>query len=240
MRTLSLRGVRGGVGVSSLVAGMGHALHSLGERVLIVDLCPENMLRLYFNLATHERFGWARAMLDGATWSSQAWSVTPNLSLLPYGSLDAREQEWLEHHLVAHPGLWAERLANLSGHYDWVLFDMPQRLAGHSQIGPCHFPIQVVEADAACHVLLQQQAAEAGPLLVNRFDPGSQLQRDVMLVWRKHYADRMLSLTVHNDEAMRESLAFKTPVGLYAPGSLVAQDVLSLATWCLARRQEVA
>lgn len=240
MRSLSLRGVRGGVGVSSLVAGMGYALHSLGERVLVVDLCPENILRLYFNLAANERCGWARGMLDGAHWSGQAWSLAPNLSLLPYGSLNTYEQEKIEQHLVRTPRLWADRLASLAEHYDWVLFDVPQRLVGHSETGFCHFAIKVAEADAACHVLLQQQGSCTGQLLVNRFDPGSQLQRDLMLIWRKHYADRLLSLTVHNDEAMRESLAFKMPVGLYAPGSLAAQDVLSLVTWCLARRQEVA
>jgi cellulose biosynthesis protein BcsQ len=32
------------------VAALGHALESLGERVLMIDLCPENLLRLHFNL----------------------------------------------------------------------------------------------------------------------------------------------------------------------------------------------
>lgn len=240
MRSLSLRGLRGGVGSSSLLAGIGYALHSLGERVLVVDMCPENLLRLYFNLATVESCGWARGMLDGENWYNQAWSLAPNLSLLPYGRLDRDEQLEMERRLAKDHTLWARRQASLAEHYDWVLFDVPQRLVGHGNTGPCHFPIQVAEADAACHVLLQQQETMSGPLLVNRFDPGSQLQRDLMLIWRKNHADRLLPLTVHNDEAMRESLAFKTPVGLYAPGSLAAQDVLSLATWCLARRREVA
>jgi len=49
-----------------------------------------------------------------------------------------------------------------------------------------------------------------------------------------------LPLTVHADEAMREALAFKQPVGQYAPDSLAAQDVMSLAIWCLTRRRELA
>ncbi|MCX7080649.1 MAG: cellulose synthase operon protein YhjQ, partial [Pseudomonas sp.] len=44
MTSLSARGVRGGVGNSSLLAALGHALHHLGERVLLVDMCPENLL----------------------------------------------------------------------------------------------------------------------------------------------------------------------------------------------------
>ena len=97
----------------------------------------------------------------------------------------------------------------------------------------------MAEADAACHVQLLQQAG-SNPVLVNRFDPGSQLQRDLLLIWRKHYATRLLPLTIHADEAVREALAFKQAIGQYAPDSLAAQDALSLATWCLTRRRELA
>jgi MinD-like ATPase involved in chromosome partitioning or flagellar assembly len=131
--------------------------------------------------------------------------------------------------------LWARRQASLAQHYDWVLFDLPQRLPGHAAIGPCLFPIQLVEADAACHILLQHHAAGT-LLLVNRFDPGSQLQRDLLLVWRNHYAARLLPVAIHFDEALREALAFKQPLSQYAADSLAAQDILSLATWCLGRR----
>jgi cellulose synthase operon protein YhjQ len=234
---LSLRGVRGGVGTSSVLAAVGYALHTLGERVLMVDMCPENLLRLHFNLVASQRFGWARAMLDGDNWHAQAWSLAPTLDLLPYGGLSWQESMRIEQQLLDEPNLWARRQASLTAHYDWVLFDLPQRLPGHAAIGPCLFPIRVTEPDAACHVLMVQEGGTA-PLLVNRFDPGSQLQRDLLLIWRKQLASRLLPFTVHSDEALREALAFKQPVGQYAPASLSAQDALSLATWCLTRRRE--
>ncbi|EER3872665.1 hypothetical protein F8387_000582, partial [Escherichia coli O157] len=37
----------------------------LGENVLVVDACPDNLLRLSFNVDFTHRQGWARAMLDG-------------------------------------------------------------------------------------------------------------------------------------------------------------------------------
>ena len=238
MTSLSICGVRGGVGTTSLVAALGHALESLGERVLMIDLCPENLLRLHFNLLDSQDSGWARAMLDGQDWHKQAWSLKPFLQLLPYGRLSAEETMSIEQQLLHDPQIWARRQASLAAHFDWLLFDVPQRLPGHATLGPCLLPIQVAEADAACHVLLLQQAGN-NPVLVNRFDPGSQLQRDLLLIWRKHYAARLLPMKVHADEAMREALAFKQSVGQYAPDSLAAQDALSLATWCLARRREL-
>ena len=238
MTTLSLRGLRGGVGASSLLSATGQALHSLGERVLLVDMCPENLLRLYFNVGVNESAGWARAMVDGQDWNTQAWTVVPGLSLLPYGRLKWAEQEQVEQRLRQEPELWRRRQAALAAQFDWILFDVPPRLPGYARVGSSDMRLLIVEADAACHVLLQQQESDDEQLLINRYDPASQLQRDLQLIWRKQFGERLLALNIHQDEAMREALAFKKTVGAYAEASLAAQDVLSLAIWCLTRRQE--
>ncbi|UZD97758.1 cellulose biosynthesis protein BcsQ [Pseudomonas corrugata] len=238
MTSLGLHGLRGGTGSSSLLAALGYALHALEQRVLLVDMCPENLLRLHFNLAVTETDGWARALLDGQDWKGQFWNLAPNLSLLPYGRLFRADQMRLEQALSLQPGLWDRRMRALAEHFDWILFDLPHRMPWLDRAVSCQLQIQVIEADAACHVLLQQQEEMADYLLLNRFDPASQIQRDLMLIWRQHYDARLLPVTVHSDEAMREALACKQPVGRYAPGSLVAQDVLSLAIWCQTRQGE--
>lgn len=43
------------------------SLQMLGENVTVVDACPDNLLRLSFNVDFTHRQGWARAMLDGGT-----------------------------------------------------------------------------------------------------------------------------------------------------------------------------
>lgn len=243
MSALSLSGIRGGTGTTSLLAALGFALQSLGERVLMIDMCPENQLRLHFNLGIEQPSGWARALLDGQPWYEHAWRLNDALHLLPYGRLSAAQSQLVEQRLLNEPHVWAQRQASLAGQYDWLLFDVPQRLPGHAGIGPCLLPICVAEADPACMALLQQARQEPGhvpaPLLINRFDAGSQLQRDLLLVWRNSPGSRLLPMTVHTDEAIREAMAFRQPVGQYAPDSLGAQDALSLATWCLTRRQEL-
>jgi cellulose synthase operon protein YhjQ len=234
--TLGLHGVRGGTGSSSLLAALGYALHTLEQRVLLVDMCPDNLLRLHFNLAVAQTGGWARAWLDGQDWKGEFWEVAPHLSLLPYGRVVRAEQQQMEQELRQQPGLWARRISALAANFDWILFDLPQPSFRHESAVSCQLQIQVIEADAACHVLLQQQEERTDYLLLNRFDPASQIQRDLMLLWRQHYDGRLLPVTVHSDEAMREALACKQPVGRYAPRSLVAQDVLSLAVWCQSRQ----
>jgi cellulose biosynthesis protein BcsQ len=43
----------------------------------------------------------------------------------------------------------------------------------------------------------------------------------------------MLPVVIHRDEAMAECLAAKQPLGEYRSDSLAAEEVITLASWCL-------
>ena len=83
MIAMSLRGVRGGVGTSSTVAALGHALHALGQKVLLVDMCPENSLGLHFNMdltpakAGHGRPWTSNPGTNMPGWWNQACACCP-------------------------------------------------------------------------------------------------------------------------------------------------------------------
>lgn len=47
MPQIALQGVRGGVGTTSLCAGLGWALAALGERVLLIDGSPVSQLGVH-------------------------------------------------------------------------------------------------------------------------------------------------------------------------------------------------
>ena len=59
MAVLGLQGVRGGVGTTTITAALAWSLQMLGENVLVVDACPDNLLRLSFNVDFTHRQGWA-------------------------------------------------------------------------------------------------------------------------------------------------------------------------------------
>ncbi len=237
---LAMRGIRGGVGTTTLLAGIGDALHRMGERVLLVDACPENMLGLHFNMPVDEAAGWAQADLQGADWRSAAFAVQEGLVVLPYGQVPGDGPEILESRLRDHAGLWQERIHELSGRFDWVLFDLPQRLPAHVAAlmgdAPNVIPLCVLNPDPACHVLLQRRrpAPERTFFLANGFDPSVQLQRDLVQLWSTRLGRKWLSRTVHEDAAVPEALAMKSPIGRYRPESLASADFESLAIWCLA------
>ena len=91
----------------------------------------------------------------------------------------------------------------------------------------------IVNVDANCHIRLHQQALPDGAhILINDFRIGSQVQDDIYQLWLQSQR-RLLPMLIHRDEAMAECLAAKQPVGEYRSDALAAEEILTLANWCL-------
>lgn len=237
--TLSLQGVRGGVGVTTMTAALGHALHAQGERVLLVEGNPDHLLGLHLGLPAAEARGWARAWLDGDDWRDAAFEARPGLALLPYGLASDAEMVAVEERLRQWPRFWAERLPLLAAQFDWILFDLPQRLDAHvaavNHHAACALPLRLATVDPGCHVLLQRRAGDARRVLCNRYDPTLAVQRDLMQLWIDG-GPPLVPQPLHEDASVSAALARKLPLDVDADGSQAAADVASLAVWCLAER----
>ncbi|EOF6672362.1 cellulose biosynthesis protein BcsQ [Salmonella enterica subsp. enterica serovar Tennessee] len=236
MAILGLQGVRGGVGTTSLTAALAWALQILGENVLVIDASPDNLLRMSFNVDFVHQGGWARSLLDGQDWRDAGLRYTSQLDLLPFGQLTAQERE--------NPQAWQETLGEIgaaiqalkaSGRYSWILLDLPygaSPLTGQL-VSLCDHTLAIAQVDANCHIRLHQQALPAGAhILINDLRIGSQLQDDLYQVWLQSQR-RLLPIVIHRDEAMAECMASKQPLGEYCSDSLAAEEVLTLANWCL-------
>lgn len=236
MAILGLQGVRGGVGTTSLTAALAWALQILGENVLVIDASPDNLLRMSFNVDFVHQGGWARSLLDGQDWRDAGLRYTSQLDLLPFGQLTVQERE--------NPQAWQETLGEIgsaiqalkaSGRYSWILLDLPygaSPLTGQL-VSLCDHTLAIAQVDANCHIRLHQQALPAGAhILINDLRIGSQLQDDLYQAWLQSQR-RLLPIVIHRDEAMAECMASKQPLGEYRSDSLAAEEVLTLANWCL-------
>ncbi|EIO3784805.1 cellulose biosynthesis protein BcsQ [Salmonella enterica] len=236
MAILGLQGVRGGVGTTSLTAALAWALQILGENVLVIDASPDNLLRMSFNVDFVHQGGWARSLLDGQDWRDAGLRYTSQLDLLPFGQLTAQERE--------NPQAWQETLGEIgsaiqalkaSGRYSWILLDLPYGASPLTRqlVSLCDHTLAIARVDANCHICLHQQALPAGAhILINDLRIGSQLQDDLYQVWLQSQR-RLLPIVIHRDEAMAECMASKQPLGEYRSDSLAAEEVLTLANWCL-------
>jgi len=237
MISLALHGLRGGLGRTALLAALGYAMRELGERVLMVDMSADNLLGLHFNLPLGQREGWASAELQGRPFGEPVYEVLDGLCLMPFGEVADDRLHDLD--ACQQPDVWRARQAALAEHFDWLLYDLPYPAAASATRSfDTDMRILVAEAEMTSHILLGRQPIERyDMLLVNRFDPASSLQNDVLMVWRDQYRNQLPLHLVHRDEAFVEAFACKAPVGHYAPQCLASRDVQSLAVRCLARRQ---
>ncbi len=119
MRTpvLAVFSLAGGVGKTSLVATLGRALSSLGEKVLLTDTTSQGLLPFYFGASTSSP-GVVR------TFSPPTGSTDAPIYLVSYdvsqNAVDQGAQEWLADEL-SHNGRGMQRvLLDLSGSSGWV------------------------------------------------------------------------------------------------------------------------
>lgn len=176
------------------------------------------------------------AIVAGRPGLARCRRYTSQLDLLPFGQLTAQERE--------NPQAWQETLGEIgsaiqalkaSGRYSWILLDLPygaSPLTGQL-VSLCDHTLAIAQVDANCHIRLHQQALPAGAhILINDLRIGSQLQDDLYQVWLQSQR-RLLPIVIHRDEAMAECMASKQPLGEYRSDSLAAEEVLTLANWCL-------
>lgn len=233
MKIVACSGLRGGTGTSTVAAALAYALQESGKRVLLVDGWQQNMLRLHCGLPFGETAGWARAAQAGTDWRTELFRITDSLLLLPHGEVDLGILGSLKLPAGVGTGAWNDKLDLMAGYCDWCVFDLPARNVESLPQPVLH--LQVLEADAAAQALLVHDGYPAACLLVNRYDSASQLQRDLLLLWREVLPRRLAPGVIHRDEAVMEALACKSPVGHHAPDSLAAQEFRALAAWCMAR-----
>lgn len=236
MAILGLQGIRGGVGTTSVAAALAWSLQQLGESVLVIDACPDNMLRLSFNDEISRESGWARALLDGKDWRDAGLRYTAQVDVLPFGRLQPAEQQnigALNDVLAAVVDI--AQTIKREGHYQWILLDLPHGFYPWtpSLVDLCDNMLTIVELDGNCHIRLHQQLLPArSHILINGLRMNSPLQDDLYLVWLQTQR-RMLPVVIHRDEAVAESLANKQPLGEYRHDSLAAEEMITLANWCL-------
>lgn len=238
MTAICFRGIRGGVGVTSVAAMLGEALRGLGESVLLIDLNYSDMLRLHFNVPYTDSYGWAAARSAGRPWQDQAYLLEENLWLMPYGVQGLTPEADKRALMDESDDFWCDVLPALQQAFSWVLFDLPAGGAMHSGLREqVEHDILVAALDAGCHVhLTRAQVIHSTRILANFHDATQQLSNDLLLDWRRRYGRLMLPVLLHRDQAVNAALAGKTTVLRQFPDSTAAHDARALAALLMAYR----
>jgi cellulose synthase operon protein YhjQ len=225
---LAVFSLAGGVGKTSIVATLGRALSSMGERVLLTDTTSYGLLPFYFG-AREVRPGVVR------TFSPPAGSADAPISLV---NVDAERpgepEEWL-----------ADEIQRNSHGCTRILLDlgtgsvrMTRRIARLAPtilvpIAPdMSSVIGLSGVEKYFADLYDADGRQIQPLyILNQFDPTLPLHLDVREGMRQQLGDRLLPFVLRRSPAVSEALAEGMTVMDYAPGSPVTEDFMNLASW---------
>jgi cellulose synthase operon protein YhjQ len=221
----------GGVGKTSLVATLGRALSSRGERVLLVDTAAFGLLPFYFG-AHDQRPGVLRTFSPP---SSAGDAPIQMLALDPESmGPESASQETLTHEVSRH-SYGASRiiidLATASGATTRRALRMSPTV-----LVPIIPDMNSVVSVSSIDAFFQHNGNAAGAkvlpyYVLNQFDASLPLHLDMREVLRERLGDRMLPFALRRTPVVSEALAEGMTVMDYAPNSTAAEDFEHLAGW---------
>ena len=228
---LAVFSLAGGVGKTSLVATLGRALSSLGEKVLLADTTSHGLMPFYFG-ASELRAGVVR------TFSPPSGSPDAPIHLVSYEvdrqtHEDARNAALLKQ-LTRSAGGTNRLLLDLNANSGWMTRHLTS-LCLTVLVPLAPDMNSVISLHAIERYFEGLQDAEGRPVLpfylVNGFDEALPLHLDVREVLRGKLGGRLLPSAVRRSPAVSEALAEGMTVIDYAPGNPVTSDYRKLAEW---------
>lgn len=245
MNVLAIVSAKGGVGKTTLAANLGAALAS-GRRVVCMDLDPQNALRLHLGVAMDELDGVSRCTLENRRWTSAIFQMPGSPEILPYGTVNEGDRDAFEVFLAEHPD-WLQRgLDSLQlQQKDFVVIDTPPGPSLYLQqaLRVANYALVVVHADAASYAtvpamegLIQRYCVErpefrGSAYVLNNVNTDKPLSRDIVEIMRSLLGERLVPMVIHQDEAVRESLASDQLLADYDPHCEATYDIASCANW---------
>lgn len=244
MQVIAFISGKGGVGKTTLAANIAVALAQRDQRVLLVDLDPQNVQRLHLGMDPDEIAGLVREGVGpGAVFDSPF-----GVKFIPFGRVTEDELAEFEAALRRDSSWLAGGLATLEdGSFDIVIIDTPPGPSVYLQqaLQAAQRALVVLLADAASYAtvprmleLVAQYTAgrsdfAGAHLLVNQMPTHSVLGHQVRSALLSNYAQQMVPVSVHRDARVSQALAFERPVLEYEPGCKASLDIQYVADWML-------
>ena len=227
-----------------MVATLGRALSSIGEKVLLADTTSHGLLPYYFG-ASELRPGVVR------TFSPPSGSTDAPIYLVSYdaASYDTGSYDPASYDIAQRTGgsreSFAGELGNSASGTQRILLDLNATSGWIMRRLPGLLPTVLVPVAPDMNSVISLQAVEkyfAGAVdseghaiqpyyVLNQFDASLPLHLDVREVLRRQLGERLLPIVIRRAPAVSEALAEGMTVVDYAPDAAVTEDYRNIASW---------
>ncbi|NMP01897.1 cellulose synthase operon protein YhjQ [Pseudoalteromonas arctica] len=235
MQRVFIKGIKGGLGSTSVVANLACVLKKSDVDVVAIDLDAKSDLGLHFGLPWKYTKGWSNEVRfeDALTHFHQD---NDGIIFLPFGDNDDTSTDNITK--------MVNKCKNLNYNNEaWILFDCP------SHVNLSHYPlekddivIELVNCDAICHSLIYRRLQKLKNsytnwkhyFLVNRYNSASTLEFDLFSLWQSTLP-LMAPFFINSDEVIKESTAYRNVALNCAPYSVANDDFETLAGWLVSK-----
>lgn len=243
MHHIAIISAKGGTGRTTIAANLARLL---GERAraIAVDADPQNALGLLFGMPVGEANGLSSVEFQQQSLVQMLRAQRADLPFIPFGHPSATAFSALESQARLDPTWLDKRIRELSpGGTEYAVIDTPactRSVWSQQALGLANVAVVVLEACALSYATLpeiEDALAEVTRrpnyrgvvFALNRVDQRRALSRDVRAALTHAVGDRLLEMTLVDDEHVRESAAARTTCVQLAPHSQFATAMRALA-----------
>lgn len=249
MRCIAVINQKGGVGKTTIVANLGHALGLAGKRVMVVDLDPQGQLSTSLGIFRPPAHGIDEVLLEQKPLEAVAVHTRENMTLVPAGRR-LMEVEHLNDGGTARAWLLDKAMKRDAPEQDFVLFDCPPAsglLSANAVMAADEVLIPVsgdyLALNGVAHLLatlkkfepIRRRALQQW-VVVSRFHTRRRLSREIREKLLKHFPQKVLATPVREVAALAECPAAGRTIFEYRRSSNSAQDFYQLAQDLIERR----
>jgi cellulose synthase operon protein YhjQ len=238
-KVIAIVSANGGVGKSTVAAGLAKTLRRPGGRTIAIDLDPQNALSSHLGI-TRQVPGLIQLKEQGANWGAHRLPGFSDSECLPFGTGDMNDRRLLRQLMLEDSDWLNQHLASMDlSENDTVILDTPSGATVYSQqaLDAADLVLVMTVADAASYLALDtmtqwlettRRRAQRHRYVLNQRDDSRSFSRDMGVLFVRRLGADLIG-TIRLDHQFNESLAYGRDLLQYAPLSIGCQDILSLS-----------